>query len=115
MSTAATKTKVDLTIKGQVKSFAVNESFAGQLIVGPPSTRSTPVACGQLELLAVLASELSGKKRAELFTNLIEVFANDKALPASDLDIQAECKTLLTALRWSKSQTARGPVRFEVA
>ena len=29
------KSKVDLTIKGQVKSFDVKESFAGQLIVTP--------------------------------------------------------------------------------
>jgi hypothetical protein len=109
------KTKVDLSIKGHVKTFEVKEAFSGQLIVGPPSTRSTSVACDQVELLAVLASKLSAKKRAELFAYLIESFANDKALPAADGDVLAECKTLLTALRWSKPQTSRGSVRFEVA
>jgi hypothetical protein len=62
-----------------------------------------------------LASKLSAKKRAELFAYLIEQFQTDKALPPADGDILAECKSLLTALRWSKSQTTRGSVRFEVA
>lgn len=108
------KTKVDLTIKGQVKSFEVKEAFSGQLIVGPPSTRSTSVACDQVELLAVLASRLSGKKRAELFAYLIGQFQKDKALPAANDDVLAECKSLLQALRWAKPQTVNGPVRFEL-
>lgn len=109
------KTKVDLTIKGSVKSFEVKESFAGQLLVGAPSVRSTSVACDQAELLAVLASKLSAKKRADLFAYLIETFANDKALPEQDGDILTECKSLLKALRWAASQTCRGSVRFEAA
>lgn len=103
---------VDVAITGKVAGRNVQEHVAGCLVVGEDQQRHKSAACDQAELLAIVAAALDKPARDRLFKKLRETFRETGRLPPIDTATVAEAKALLTELRSTTLETARGNVTF---
>lgn len=95
----------------EVDGTPIIREYDGTTDTGHASLRASSVGAKPGEVLAYVASKLTGPKRAELYRELADVFAaNGERLPVTE-EAVAEADEALSRLRQKSEQTARGTFR----
>lgn len=99
------------TLSIEVDGTPIIREYEGTTDTGHASVRASSSAAKAGEVLAYVASKLSGPKRAELYRELADVFAaNRERLPVTE-EAVAEADEALSRLRQKSEQTVRGTFR----
>ena len=102
---------VRATLTIEVDGTPIIREYEGTTDTGHASVRASSVGAKPGEVLAYVASKLSGPKRAELYRELAEIYAaNDGKLPVTEEAVK-EADEALSRLRQKSEQTVRGTFR----